>query len=189
MSVDTASTDPPQEFSEDAWKAMLQRNAERDKPKCQTVAIDDMALGPGHVAWKFILACKAEQPSIAFNDEQIDCMAWQNWDIEEAPRKRQGSAASPAVLPNSHVLAGGQTEAIRLKYLLPNDLGLCWRRLWKNHHARKGYLPHIRDVLRVYGTSNAVQQICSTLQSKDGAFTKWIQAFRLTEGSEHTHSH
>jgi len=28
------------------------------------------------------------------------------------------------VLPNSHVLAGGKTEAIRTKYLLPNDLGL-----------------------------------------------------------------
>ena len=71
----TTNTDAPQDFNEDAWIAMLQRNAERDSPKCQTVAIDDMALGPGHVAWNFILACKSEQPPIAFNEEQIDCMA------------------------------------------------------------------------------------------------------------------
>ena len=67
----------------------LQCNAKRDKSKCQTLAIDDMALGPGHVAWKFILACKAEQPSIAFNDEEIDCMALQIWDIEEARGRSQ----------------------------------------------------------------------------------------------------
>ena len=120
----TTNTDAPQDFNEDAWIAMLQRNAERDTPKCQTVAIDDMALGPGHVAWDFILACKSEHPLIAFNEEQIDCMALQIWDIEKAFRERQGSATSPAVLPDSHVLAGGQTEAIRTKSLLPNDLGL-----------------------------------------------------------------
>jgi len=124
MNADSASTNPPEGFNEDAWMAMLQRNAERDKPKCQTVAVDDMALGPGHVAWNCILACKAEDPPIAFNDEQIDCMALQIWDIEKAFRERQGGVTSPAVLPNSHVLAGGRTEAIRTKYMLPNDLGL-----------------------------------------------------------------
>ena len=52
MNTDTASTEPPREFNEDAWDAMLQRNTERDKPKCQTVEINDMAKGLGHVAWK-----------------------------------------------------------------------------------------------------------------------------------------
>ena len=120
----STNTEPPREFNEDAWRAMLQRNAQRDKPKCQTVALDDMALGPGHVAWKFIQACRDEQPPIVFNDEQIDCMALQIWDIEKAFRERIDGATSPAVLPDSHVLAGGHTEAIRTKYLLPNDLGL-----------------------------------------------------------------
>ncbi|MDO7681295.1 MAG: hypothetical protein MUQ52_02305, partial [Pirellulales bacterium] len=80
--------------------------------------------GPGHVAWKLILDCKNKQPPIVFNDEQIDCIALQIWDIEKAFRERQGGAQSPAVLPDSHVLAGGQTAAIRTKYILPNDLGL-----------------------------------------------------------------
>ena len=35
-----------------------------------------------------------------------------------------GSVSSPAVLPGSHTLAGGQTQEIRAKYVLPNDLGL-----------------------------------------------------------------
>ena len=51
-------------------------------------------------------------------------MALQIWDIEKAFRDRQGGATSPAVLPDSHLLADCQTEAIRSKYLLPNDLGL-----------------------------------------------------------------
>ena len=82
---------------------MLQRNAERDRPKCQTVAINDMAQGPGHVAWKFIMACKNEQPPIVFNEEQLDCMALQIW--ENAFRERASGVTSPAVLPGSHVLA------------------------------------------------------------------------------------
>ena len=115
MDSDTTNPDAPTEFNEDAWRAMLQRNAERDKPKCETVPIDDLALGPGHVAWKFILACKNEEPPITFNDEQIDCMALQIWDIEKAFRERQGSKTSSATLPDSHVLAGGHTAAIRMK--------------------------------------------------------------------------
>ena len=107
---DATHTDAPLDFNEDAWQAMLQRNAERDKPKCQTVAINGMALGPGHVAWNFILACKEEQPPIAFNDEQIDCMALQIWDIEKPFRARHGGATSPAVLPDSHVLTGGRRK-------------------------------------------------------------------------------
>lgn len=122
--ADTTNTDAPPGFNEDAWMAMLLRNAKRAKPKCQTVPIDDMALGPSHVAWKFILACRDEQSPIDFNEEQLDCIALQIWDIEKAFRDRHGGATSPAVLPDSHVLAGGQTEAIRSKYLLPNDLGL-----------------------------------------------------------------
>ena len=121
---DITNSDPPKEFDRDAWQAMLQRNAERDRPKCQTVAINDMAQGPGHVAWKFILACKNEQPPIVFNEEQLDCMALQIWDIENAFRERASGVTSPAVLPGSHVLAGGQTQEVRTKYLLPNDLGL-----------------------------------------------------------------
>ena len=124
MNTHAASTQPPQEFNADAWNAMLQRNAERSKPKCQTVPVEDMAMGPGHVGWKFIMACKDEEPPIVFNDEQIDCIALQIWDIEKPFRERQGGAISPAVLPNSHILIGGQTEEIRTRYLLPNDLGL-----------------------------------------------------------------
>ena len=86
----TTNADAPRGFNEDAWRVMLQRNAERDKPKCQTVAIADVVLGPGHVAWKFILACRDEQPPIVFNEKQLDCIALQIWDFEKAFRDRQG---------------------------------------------------------------------------------------------------
>ena len=119
-----STPDPPQDFNHDAWHAMLQRNSERDQPGCKSVLIDDMAMGPGHVAWKFIVSCKNEQPPISFNDEQIDCMALLIWDIEEAFRERKGGASSPATLPDSHILAGGHTAPIRTNYILPNDLGL-----------------------------------------------------------------
>ena len=49
----------------------------------------------------------------------VDCIALQIWDIEKAFRERQGGASSPAVLPDSHMLVGGRTEAIRNNCLLP----------------------------------------------------------------------
>ena len=116
---------PPEEFHAEAWRAMLRRNEERDTPKCQSVALEDLALGPGHVAWKFIVATRDRAIApVTFNEEQLDCIALQIWDIEKASRERQGGATSPAVLPDSHVLAGGRTEVIRNNYLLPNDLRL-----------------------------------------------------------------
>jgi hypothetical protein len=71
------------------------------------------------VAWKLI-----QESKIAFNDEQIDCIALCVWDLEEAFRKHLGGASSPAVLPGSQILTGAQLETIRSQYLLPNDLGL-----------------------------------------------------------------
>ena len=124
LGADTIAPDAPKDLHSTAWSALLHRNALRDTPKCQSVEIDDMARGPGHVAWKFIQACREEDPPIAFNDEQIDCIALQIWDIEQAFQKQLGSVSSPAVLPGAHTLAGGQTQAIRAKYVLPNDLGL-----------------------------------------------------------------
>ncbi|MDO7681115.1 MAG: hypothetical protein MUQ52_01385, partial [Pirellulales bacterium] len=62
MNAQSTNPEPPKDFNEDAWRAMLQRNAERDKPKCEYVPMEDMARGPGHVAWKLILDCKNKQP-------------------------------------------------------------------------------------------------------------------------------
>ena len=95
------------------------RNEDLDRSRCKTVPLPDMALGPGHVAWKLI--CESD---VSFNDEQIDCIALCVWDLEEAFRKHQGGASSPAVLPGSRTLTAAQLETIGSEHLLPNDLGL-----------------------------------------------------------------
>ena len=118
------NTDTPNDFNEEAWRAMLRRNAERDKPQCQSIPIEDMAKGPAHVAWMLITKCSNEDPPIHFNDEQIECIALQIWDIEQAFRKRQSHTPASSILPDAHTLVGGKTEPIRSRYLLPNDLGL-----------------------------------------------------------------
>ena len=109
----------PSDFDEFVWDAMRGRNEERDRRPCETVPLPDIALGPGHVGWKLI-----QESEIAFNDEQIDCIALCVWDLEEAFRKHQGGASSPAVLPGSQILTGAQLETIRSQCLLPNGLGL-----------------------------------------------------------------
>ena len=83
-----------------------------------------MARGPGYVAWQFIEQAKHRDPPIIFNEEQLDCIALQIWDIEEAFRKKQNDATALDILPGSHVLIGGSTQAIRSKHMLPNVLGL-----------------------------------------------------------------
>ena len=105
----------PLGFDEGAWNAMMRRSEQRDEPRCKSVALDDMSRGPGHVAWQFIEKAKNKDPPIVFNEEQLDCMALQIWDIEEAFRKQQGGETLLDTLRDSHVLVGGSTQAIRRK--------------------------------------------------------------------------
>ena len=102
----------------------MRRNEARSEPRCKSVRLEDMARGPGYVAWQFIEQAKHRDPPIIFNEEQLDCIALQIWDIEEAFRKQQNDATAIDILPGSHVLMGGSTQAIRSKHMLPNDLGL-----------------------------------------------------------------
>ena len=102
----------------------MRRNEARNEPRCKSVRLEDMARGPGYVAWQFIERAKHRDPPIIFNEEQLDCIALQIWDIEEAFRKKQNDATALDILPGSHVLIGGSTQAIRSKHMLPNDLGL-----------------------------------------------------------------
>ena len=57
------------------------------------------------------------------------------------------------------------------------------RGMRQNNDAREGDLSHIRNVLRGHSTSDAIQQICSTLQRQNGAYIEWIQTCRLIEDS------
>ena len=94
----------------------------QDDPMEQTIAIDDMTQGTGHIVWA--PACRDEELPIVCNEEQVDFLALQIWDIEKALRDRQDGATSPVVLPDPHVLVGGQAEAIRSQYLQSNDRGI-----------------------------------------------------------------
>ena len=119
----------PEGMHEQTWRDMHKRNAQRDKPRCETVPLEDIARGPGHVAWQLI-----ENHKIRFNDEQIDGVALEIWPVELAFRNQMQNNSSNApplaqrrqldVLPGASVLSQGQLESIRRMYLLPNDLGL-----------------------------------------------------------------
>ena len=111
--------EPPAGLDSKTWTAMLAFNDAIDERRCQTVPVQDLSLGPGHVAWKFISG-----DDVPFNSEQIDCMALLIWDMDKAFREQVAHAESQPILPGAHVLAGGHAQPIRSQFMLPHDLGL-----------------------------------------------------------------
>ena len=106
------------------WQNMQNRNADREKPRCETVPLEGMmAYGPAHVAWQLIKKCDTP-----FNDEQIDALALMVGPLERVWQDKvngaQAQEGSHEHLPGAKTFAGDHLEAIRQKYLLPNDLGL-----------------------------------------------------------------
>ena len=91
------------------------------------------------------------------------------------------------------MLAGGQTEAIWSKYLLPNDLGLPRALIaggggfGKTTMLEKVICPTHETFFDAYGSRKAVQQSRSALQSKNCSLAQWIQALGLPESGQHTH--
>ena len=74
--------------------------------------LEDVLLGPGHVAWKLIQDIKADTDNgFEFNEEQILVIALLIWPLEQAWRAQLKDK------PNSHATVDTLCK-------LPNDLGL-----------------------------------------------------------------
>ena len=101
-------------FSEETLLGLQRRNAAKEKALCVTVPLEDVLLGPGHVAWKLIQDLKNDpdlEKRIEFNEEQINCIALLIWPIEQAWRAHlQGKQDACATVDTLRKLA--------------NDLGL-----------------------------------------------------------------
>ena len=122
--ADFDSAPPMMELDPKAWDAIRAHNNAIAEAECTFVPLEDVCLGPGHVAKKLIGGAV-----VRFNDEEIDCMALIIWELEKAFHAKLHAKADAPVLPGAHVLAGGcaDTPAVlpmRQRYLLRNDLGL-----------------------------------------------------------------
>ena len=88
--------DAPAGLDADAWDHIRAHNDAVHDAECTVVPLDDLALGPGHVAKKFI-----DQSAVRFNDEQMDCMALLVWDLEQACRAQRNAEAEHPALPGT----------------------------------------------------------------------------------------
>jgi hypothetical protein len=75
------------------------------------VPLEDVLLGPGHVARKLIKAIRDSDGNVKFNEEQVLVVALQMWPLEQAWRVRVEDKQSSAT-------------TLRILRKLPNDLGL-----------------------------------------------------------------
>ena len=92
------------ELDPEARDAIRAHNDALDDAQCKVVPLEDLRLGPGHVAKKFI-----DGAAVPFNDEQIECMALVVWPMQKAFDDMQAETDVP-VLPGAHVLAGGSAD-------------------------------------------------------------------------------
>ena len=122
--TDFGTAPPTEDFDPHKWDDIRAHNDALYEAECRAVRLDDLCLGPGHVAKKFIGSAP-----VRFNDEQIDCMALLIWDMDKAFRAQMTAEADAPVLPDAHVLVGGCADTpaalrVRQRCLLRNDLGL-----------------------------------------------------------------
>jgi hypothetical protein len=90
---------------------LLLRNHDKEDQACANVPLEDVLLGPGHVAWKLIKAIRESDSNLKFNEEQVLAIALQIWPLEQAWRIHAKDKQS-------------STATLHSLRKLPNDLGL-----------------------------------------------------------------